>query len=79
MVPTELEPRMAPQLVWTCLTYSTEQSPSSKTNRFSADPEIPCILRNLKVHYRIYKSPPFSNVKVVQKDQSGSETFVNGS
>ena len=35
-----------------------QQSPAWESNRFSASQEIPCILRNSKVHYHIHKSPP---------------------
>ena len=35
-----------------------KQSPSWAANQFSASQEIPHILRNPQVHYRVYKCPP---------------------
>ena len=42
------------------LTYTTDHSPSWEANRFSANQEIPRIVWNPKVHYRINSCSPTS-------------------
>ena len=46
------------ELLTYLLTNSMQHSPSWEASRFSASQEIPLILWNSKVHYRIHKFPP---------------------
>jgi hypothetical protein len=56
MIPSQLS---APTYLLTyLLTNSIQKSPSLEANLFSASQEIPRILWNPKVHYRIHKYPP---------------------
>ena len=60
------------------LTYAMEQSPSWEANRFSASQEIPRILWNPKVHYRIHKCPsPFPILSQINPVHVPTTDFLN--
>ena len=60
------------------LTYSMEQNPSWEAKRFSASPEIPRILWNLKIHYRIHMCPPpVPNLSQLDPVHTPTSHFLN--
>ena len=60
------------------LTYCMEQSPSWEANRFPASQEIPHILWNPKVHYRIHKCPlPVPILRQLDPVRNPTSHFLN--
>ena len=58
---------VCPGHIWTTL-YSMKHRPSWEANRFSASQEIPRVLWDPKVHYRIHNSSP--SLRVLSKTDS---------
>jgi len=59
------------------LTYSMQQSPQSEARQFSASREIPHILWNSKVHYRIHNSlPPVSILSQINPVHATTSHFL---
>jgi hypothetical protein len=55
--PTDITQHISLVLTY-LLTHSIQHSPSWEANLFVTSQEIPCVLLNPKVHYRIHKCPP---------------------
>jgi hypothetical protein len=49
------------QFTFYLLPYSMDWSPTREADRRLAAQEIPCLLWNPKIHYRVHKNPPLDS------------------